>query len=130
MMPNDPDCDTDTNSIDYDPTEAEDMDYDGSGDAEEKNRRYLSCIMQAAMHVLHTVITVVNATTIISKTLFRRPVLWALWRAVESCKRGTKLYRTVQVCCFADDCTRSLFRHLLRQTAIPYFCVIRDCMGY
>lgn len=63
-MPNDPDCDADTNSIDYDPTEAEDMDYDGSGDAEENNRRYLSCIMQAAMHVLHTVITVVNATTI------------------------------------------------------------------
>jgi hypothetical protein len=38
----------------------------------------------------------------ISKTLSRRPVLWALWRAVESCVKGTKLYRTVQACCFAD----------------------------
>jgi hypothetical protein len=62
-MPNDP-GDTDSHSIDYDPIETEDMDYDdGSGDAEENHRRYLSFIMQAAMHVLHTVITVVNATT-------------------------------------------------------------------
>lgn len=60
-MPNDPDRDTD--SIDHDPTE-EDMDDDGSGDAEEKDRVYLSFIMQAALHALHTVITVVNATAI------------------------------------------------------------------
>jgi hypothetical protein len=48
-MPDDPDCDTDTLVDDYDPVEVEVMD-DGFGDVEESDKRYLTCIMQMAMH--------------------------------------------------------------------------------